>query len=643
MKRSLLKQIAAMFSIAIVIAVIIECVVSWAFYNSYTQNRSKKLALSGIKLVEELLDEQAELESPEVNENYFENREILCKVCSAFGLKYMYIKKPNAEGDRGIYIYTVASDPEEDEDVKKSHPFGAMSTRNLNASELEALAGNENAPLWYEDNGYGSVYSYVYPIKDDSGNVIALIGADYESDDVDGMIIENIMRMVSATAVTLFVVLGALLFIINRKALKPLERISASMNSFARDRRPPEPLGIKSHDEIHDIADAYENMSRDILNYIGDIEKMTEERMQTGVQMDVARHIQSGMVPTDFRSDQVCFNAAARAYPARAVGGDFYDCFDSDDGVCIVMGDVSGKGISAALFMAMTKTMIREKLRAGMSPAEALNTANDELCAENPEGMFATVFAAVLDKYTGELRYANAGHTRPVIIKSGKAEIMKPDEGMALGLFKDAGIIDEVLMLDKGDGIFLYTDGVTEAVNSSKEFYGEKRLTDVAGEANAADTVDAVVNSVRSFTNGCEQFDDLTALAVFFCAETERASMEPTHDARDVFKGIIFKAASDSSMKLKIVLACEEILTNIVSYSGADRLDFLCVKIDDKLVIRFSDNGSGFDPVNSAAQEKEFEEFDTGGMGISLVKQITEKLTYRRIEDKNILRMVFKL
>lgn len=632
-----------MFLIAIIIAISVECVISWAFYNRYTQNHSKRLALNGIRLAEALLDEQAELESPGVNGNYLKNREILSKVCVGFGLKYMYIKKPDASGNRGIFIYAVASDPEEDEDVKQSHPFGTPASRTFNDSELEALRGNENAPLWYEDNGYGSVYSYVYPVKADDGRVIALIGADYESEDVDEMIMTNILRMVFATAVTLCVVLGALLIVIYRKALKPLVRISASMNSFARDKKPPEPLGIKSHDEIRDIADAYENMSRDILSYIGDIEKMTEERMQTGVQMDVARRIQSGMVPTDFRSEQASFNAAAHAYPARAVGGDFYDCFDSDDGICIVMGDVSGKGISAAMFMAMTKTMIREKLRAGMSPAEALNTANDDLCEENPEGMFATVFAAVLDTYTGELRYANAGHTRPVIIKNGKAEIIKPDTGIALGLFEDAGIKDEVLMLDKGDGVFLYTDGVTEAVNSNNEFYGEKRMKAVAEADNAADTVDAVVNSVKSFTDGCEQFDDLTALAAFYCAETMKASMEPTQDALDEIKSMIYRAAAGSSMKLKIILACEEILTNIVSYSGADRLDVLCAKTDDKLVIRFSDNGSSFDPVNAEAPEKEFEEFDTGGMGIGLVKQITEKLTYRRIEDKNILRMVFKL
>ena len=116
MKKSLIRQIAAIFLIAIVIAVSIECLISWAFYNRYTQNHSKRLALSGIRLAEALLDEQAELESPEINGNYFKNRVILSKVCVGFGLKYMYIKKPDASGDRGVYIYAVASDPEEDED-----------------------------------------------------------------------------------------------------------------------------------------------------------------------------------------------------------------------------------------------------------------------------------------------------------------------------------------------------------------------------------------------------------------------------------------------------------------------------------------------------------------------------------------------
>ena len=147
-----------MFLVAIIIAVSVECIVSWAFYNNYTQNRSKRMALNGIKLAEALIDEQVELESPEFNANYLKNREILCKVCVGFGLKYMYIKKPNQSGNRAVYIYTVASDPEEDEDVRESHPFGTPASRELNASERAALSGNENAPLFYEDNGYGRVY-----------------------------------------------------------------------------------------------------------------------------------------------------------------------------------------------------------------------------------------------------------------------------------------------------------------------------------------------------------------------------------------------------------------------------------------------------------------------------------------------------
>ena len=337
------------------------------------------------------------------------------------------------------------------------------------------------------------------------------------------------------------------------------------------------------------------------------------------------------------------YNAAAAAYPAREVGGDFYDCFESDEGVCMVMGDVSGKGIGAALFMAMAKTMIREKLRAGMSPAAALNTANNELCAENPEGMFATVFAAVLDTDTGELRYANAGHTRPVVIKSGNAELIKPDAGIALGLFEDSGIIDKVMMLDKGDGIFLYTDGVTEAVGSGNAFYGEGRLIASARGDNAVEVMYAVSDSVMAFTDGCEQFDDVTALAVFYSGEAVRMTLEPTLDSIDEVKGVIFRAAADSKKKLKIILACEEIMINIVSYAKAERIDFACSTSGERLVIRICDNGVEFDPVGAESIEKSFEEYDTGGMGISLVKQIAHKLVYRRIDNENILKMIFTL
>lgn len=237
---------------------------------------------------------------------------------------------------------------------------------------------------------------------------------------------------------------------------------------------------------------------------------------------EVAGQIESGIVPEQTELFEPDFAAAAVAHPARELGGDFYDCFlAGEDGryVCAVVGDVSGKGVTAALFMTMVKTMLRERLKMKQSPAAVLNGVNDEVCAVNPQGMFATVFAAVLDRQTGELAYANAGHTKPLLLGE-EVTFLHPDAGVAIGLFEDAGIVEERLLLQSGDGILVYTDGIVEAVDTADAFFGEERLLSLVsercnrGEVQPKELVEAVRDEVRAFSAGREPFDDLTMLAL---------------------------------------------------------------------------------------------------------------------------------
>lgn len=217
-------------------------------------------------------------------------------------------------------------------------------------------------------------------------------------------------------------------------------------------------------------------MAGDISNYINNIEQLTKERVETNVQLEIVRRIQHGLVPEKTELNSKNFTVSAVTKPAKKVGGDFYDCFQKDDDtLCIMIGDISGKGISAAIFMSMTKTMIREKLMAGLSPAETLNYVNDEICKQNPENIFATTFIAVLHAKTGELCYANAGHTWPLLLNDNP-DFMETDNGIAIGLFEDAGIKDYSLHLSKNQGIMLYTDGITDANKADKTFFGTEGL-----------------------------------------------------------------------------------------------------------------------------------------------------------------------
>lgn len=248
--------------------------------------------------------------------------------------------------------------------------------------------------------------------------------------------------------------------------------------------------------------------------------RFTLERARAEALAATAREIQSGIVPQTKYYSETGVELFAAAQPAKAVGGDFYDIIPLTGGrIGIVMGDVSGKGVPAALFMSVIKTMIKDRLLSGMSPEEALNAVNNEICAENPKGMFATVFAGVFHGQDGKFEFANAGHTPPVRISS-KNRFLEPDAGIAIGLFEDAGIIREEVFLKKGEGLFFYTDGATEAINAAKEPYGQERLLKVCDGDTAKSLIENVTADVAGFSYGLEQFDDLTMLALFYGSST---------------------------------------------------------------------------------------------------------------------------
>jgi sigma-B regulation protein RsbU (phosphoserine phosphatase) len=287
------------------------------------------------------------------------------------------------------------------------------------------------------------------------------------------------------------------------------------MRSFVeRGARDVEALEIGHDDEIREIADSYRQMTADICDYVARIETMTHERATAETELSVAQRIQLGLVPptTELVGDR--FEAFAFTHMAREVGGDFYDLSPLADGrVLFVLADVSGKGVSAALFMAMCRTLLHEKLCTLLDPAQALNEVNDIIEANNPENMFVTLEAGIFDPTSGLLTYANAGHTPPIIVGTGYAS---PEAGIPLGIFEDAGIVNETIRLAPGQGLLLYTDGATDAMGADGEFFGEDRLLAAVGAATSPeDAVLSVVDAIGSFTDDHEQFDDLTLLSLF--------------------------------------------------------------------------------------------------------------------------------
>ncbi len=628
----------------------------WTYFDSRSAllEEKKQLVLQCAALTSQLLDQtgfdllQGTYDRDSVT--YQEARTYLRRLCQVFELDYLYVFSLDVESELRIYRYCVAADDDMDELIQQERPPGSMFYLPVFEEERQALDGEHEITYYNLATQFGKELTMLVPYRNRIGNICALIGADVEFDMTQQQIAARTHRNVFPLVLGMLLALVLLLFLMRKRIIRPVRLISDRMKTFISDRNKPlEPLRIRSRDEIGEIASSFEKMRGDIDDYLSRIGDLTRRQMETDVQMNVARRIQLGLVPERTALSGGNWDACAISRPTREVGGDFYDCFSGANGVCLFVGDVSGKGISAALFMASVKTLLHEKLSEGMGPAEALNMANDFLCGVNPEGLFATVFAGIWDPATGVLHYANAGHTRPVLF-GREASFLTPDPGIALGLFEDAGIREGSITIGPDEGILLYTDGLTEARSVSEGFYGEDRLCACAARLRegtvSADVLAAILENADAFCSGADQFDDMALVCLHRVkpGPPEWIDLPVSLGSFEAIKTAMFRLLDDTPRARQILLACDEILTNIVSYSGADTLRFRCAEeLSGRVAVDFADNGVPFDPTAGSAgfDLDDFEDLSEGGMGLGLVQQLVSSMNYVREEDENRLTCIF--
>ena len=271
--------------------------------------------------------------------------------------------------------------------------------------------------------------------------------------------------------------------------------------------------GVKLSGEIKDLVESSNQMRQDMVNYVSELEDATSKAERISTELEIAHSIQLGAVPHEFSSFREGFNLdiATLLRPAREVGGDFYDVLKIDTNkVGIIIADVSGKGMPAALFMMRSLAVIREQMLSRVDVGEALTRANKALCEHNSENLFVTVFIAVIDCETGTLSYANAGHNPSLVM--GALDVISYET--------------QTMAMLPGDGLFFYTDGVTEAINTQQELFGQDRLEDVMRKVNenkpadrplsAQEVVDATIEAVDAFAGEEPQFDDITMMSVIW-------------------------------------------------------------------------------------------------------------------------------
>ena len=567
--------------------------------------------------------------------------DFLRDLCEGMDLETIEIYFVTPDNKRNHIVF-ISTDPDIQEYVDEIGRGGEMSDIPLQENEIAALNGQTEGTAMVTDTRFGKVCFYVVPYTASDGRIY-LVGASSNMDEVyrkenkDG---KYLIIMGGAVFLTAFILIVLML---RFRVIRPIRRLSGRMENFLTERESvfPKRKG-KIRDEVTDMEASFREMAKDLNGYVSDIEKLTADKVQADVQLDVARRIQNGMVPPEKGYTGHGCTAYAVMKPALEVGGDFYDIFDLPQGkVGFMIGDVSGKGISAALFMSMTRRILRERLRSGMLPAKALKRSNDEICRENPEGFFATVFAAIWDPAEGRLVYANAGHNPPILF--GKtAQSISIQSGDLLGLFEDAEFRNETLDLKEDEGLLLYTDGVTEAVNPERVPYGEERLCRMVTRLgpNPESIVGSVRDDVLSYEGEAGLFDDITLIAFM---RREEESIVLSTKIRDLtkLKENIYSFVKDQDLASNIMVVSEEWFVDVASYSGADRVNVDIVREGQLIKVSFRDNGKPFDPTTYQAGEKESEDLEFGGMGIRIIRDLTTEFRYEWVDNENVVTFVF--
>ena len=380
------------------------------------------------------------------------------------------------------------------------------------------------------DNSYGYNYTAVAPILDENGKAIAEIQYILDMQEVRDHLNGFLYNMLGISFCIICAALLLYILLVKWMVLNPVEKLSEFTTEITKTGNfSKQEIEIKTGDEIEALGQSFNYMMERLEDYIKDLTVVTAEKERIGAELNVATQIQSSMLPCIFPAfpDRDELDIYATMTPAKEVGGDFYDFFMVDERhVAIVIADVSGKGVPAALFMVIGKTLIKDHTQPGRDLGEVFTEVNNILCESNDNGMFITAFEGVLDLVTGEFRYANAGHEMPFIYrKDGGYEAYKIRPGFVLAGMENIKYKEQKIQLNIGDKIFQYTDGVTEATDRDNQLYGMDRLHKVLNEkcldCNPEQTLKLVKEDIDAFVGDNDQFDDITMLCLEYKKKME--------------------------------------------------------------------------------------------------------------------------
>lgn len=455
----------------------------------------------------------------EKDDNYQEIEHYLRETAAYNDAECIYVK--HIVGEEATYLF----------DTDESNLRCELGTKEVFSTIFKAADMPKDKTYSYiskNENDYGWLVASFAPVLDDNGNQVALVGVDISMQQV----LNKRNHFMITTAIILlimtFMIATFMFLYLDRQLVIPIKKIAHATSAYIQNETQEKislisSLDIHSGDEMELLSGSIKKMELDIQQYIENLTRITSEKERIGAELEIASKIQISMLPNKFPAfpERNEFQIYATMEPAKEVGGDFYDFFLIDENhIAMVMADVSGKGIPAALFMVRAKTAIKNQLLQGGEPSEVLIKVNNQLCENNDTCQFVTVWIGVMEISSGHILYANAGHEMPLVRRTdGTVEFVKNRPQMVLAGMEDMMYKTFEMQLSHGELLYLYTDGVPEATNKSEELFGNERMLAAFAknkELEPKDLLKAMKQDVDEFVGDAPQFDDITMLGLWY-------------------------------------------------------------------------------------------------------------------------------
>lgn len=450
-------------------------------------------------------------------------------------VNFIYVVKVDFNAD-GTLNYTYIYETKPQMFDLEPYPLG-YTEYGLKKAYADGVAdimknGGEKMEYYSDTEATGYHTTVAVAVRDSDGEPAAMLCVEKPMTRLEEAGRTYLKAVLAGTALTAAVFSAVYVMFLLKTVINPVLNTANEVRRFALDSIPSDALlSVKRNDEIGVLERSIGKMEKDIADYMKNLAAVTAERERVNAELEVAARIQASMLPSEFTGtfsefpDLSGIDIAALMCPAKEVGGDFYDFFAVDGShVAVVAADVSGKGVPAALFMAIGKTLIKDRTMSGKALENVFGEVNDLLCGSNSEGLFITAFEGVLDLESGEFLYVNAGHATPFI--RGRDGVFKPHRiasGFVLAGMDGIKYKCGSLMLEAGDMLFQYTDGVTEASNVNNELYGEERL-EAALNRNASlppkELLPKIKEDIDAFAGNAPQFDDITMICFEYKGNT---------------------------------------------------------------------------------------------------------------------------